>query len=146
MKHASIFLISKKPKFTGKLMHTRPISLIEHTKKIFTKIITTRIANVICRYLILSKYNHVAIPNTSTALPISTLTHIINDAHANKKELWMLSQDMSKAYDTVYIPLLIKALERIKIPKEICQLVNNIFAERHNSVIELLTYTQFTTR
>ena len=116
-------------------MHTRPISLIEHTKKIFTKIITTRIANVICRYPILSKHNHVAIPNTSTALPISTLTHIINDAHANKKELWMLSQDMSKAYDTVHILLLIKALERIKIPKEICQLVNNIFAERHNSVI-----------
>ena len=39
-KQSNIFLISKKPIFTGQLNCTRPITLIEHTRKILTKIIT----------------------------------------------------------------------------------------------------------
>ena len=37
-KHSNIYPISKKPKFTGQLEYTRLITLIEHTRKIFTKL------------------------------------------------------------------------------------------------------------
>jgi hypothetical protein len=128
-KHSNIYPISKKPKFTGQLNNTRPITLIEHTRKILTKIITNRLNNILTRYPILNNSNHVALPNTSTAIPISTLTHIIESANASKQELWLLSQDMSKAYDSVHIPLLCKALQRIKIPKNIIDLIRNIFTD-----------------
>jgi hypothetical protein len=142
-KQANIFPISKKPKFTGQLQQTRPISLIEHTRKIFTKIITNRIANICNKYSILSEHNHIALPNTSTALLISTLSHIFEDANIYKKELWTLSQDMSKAYDTVHIPLLIEALLRIKVSNSITSLIKDIFSERQNSVITNLGQTSF---
>ena len=62
------------------------------------------------RYSILSPHNHVALPFDSTAQPIQMLSHILEDATTKDKEIWILSQDMSKAYDSVHIPLLKKAL------------------------------------
>ena len=79
-------------------------------RKIFTKLLTKRLNSILNRYLILYPYNHVALPNTSTALPISTIMNIIEDAQVLNKELWLLSQDISKAYDSIHIPLLKKAL------------------------------------
>ena len=109
-KQSTIYPISKKQKFSGQLNETRPISLIEHTRKIFTKLLTKRLNSILNRYPILHPCNHVALPNTSTALPISTIMNIIEDAQVLNKELWLLSQDMSKAYDSIHIPLLKKAL------------------------------------
>jgi len=68
-------------------------------------------------------------------LPIQTLTHIIEDAHSNNQQLWLLSQDMSKAYDSVHIPLLKIALQRLKIPDKIVTLITEIFTNRSNYVI-----------
>ncbi|CAG8787238.1 295_t:CDS:1, partial [Cetraspora pellucida] len=45
------------------------------------------------------------------------------------KELWLLSQDMSKAYNTIHIPLLKKALKRINIPEAMTDLITNIFTD-----------------
>ena len=79
-------------------------------RKIFTKIITCRLSTVLSKYNILNSNNFVALPNTSTSKPIQILTHILEDAHTHKNELWLLSQDMSKVYDSVHIKLLFKAL------------------------------------
>src|SRR5205085_7058435 len=108
-KQSNIFPISKKPRFNGELNQTRPISLIEHSRKIFTKIITNCLTPILAKYNILNPNNHVALPNTSMQDPIHILTHILEDAQTYNKEIWLLSQDMSKAYDTVNIELLAKA-------------------------------------
>jgi hypothetical protein len=42
-KEGRIFPISKKPIFDGNLSNTRPISLIEHIKKLYTKLLTNRL-------------------------------------------------------------------------------------------------------
>ena len=97
---------------------------------------------MLAKYDILSPYNYVALPRTSTAEPIHILTHIIEDANINNKELWLLSQDMSKAYDSIHIPLLMKAMQRIKIPEPIINLLSNIFAGRTNQVITNFGNTQ----
>ncbi|CAG8813757.1 8049_t:CDS:1, partial [Gigaspora rosea] len=52
-------------------------------------------------------------------IPITTIAHMIEDAQVNRKELWILSQDISKAYNSMHIPLLKKAMKRIKIPSGI---------------------------
>ncbi|CAG8767998.1 13090_t:CDS:2, partial [Ambispora leptoticha] len=57
------------------------------------------------------------------------------EANIYSKKLWVLSQNMSKAYDSVHIPLLKKALARIKLPKAIINLITDIFTNKHNIVI-----------
>ena len=90
---------------------------------------------MLSKYNILNPNNYVALSNTSTATPIHTLQHIIEDVQTNNKELWLLSQDMSKAYDSVHLPLLAKALQRIKVPNTIINLLNNILTQRQNNII-----------
>ena len=49
---------------------------------------------------------------------------------------------MSKAYDTVHIPLLQKALHRIGIPTQFTNLITNIFNSHRNQVITTIGKTQ----
>lgn len=63
------------------------------------------------KYEILSPYNFAAFPHQSMLQPVTQLNHMLKDAITNKKEIWILSQNMSKAFDTVHIPVLKKALE-----------------------------------
>src|SRR3954466_11792402 len=46
----------------------------------------------------------------------------------------ILLQDMSKVYDHVNIFMLIRALERLKLPKEFIYFVLNMFISRNNQV------------
>ncbi|CAG8780573.1 18784_t:CDS:1, partial [Racocetra fulgida] len=48
-------------------------------------------------------------------------------AYTNKEQLWLLLQNMSKAYDSIYISLLKMALQRLKIPNSIIALITEIF-------------------
>ena len=133
---ANIWPIHKKQTYNFDLNYTCPITLIEHARKILTKIITQRLSPILLKYNILSPNNNVALPQTSTLEPILTISHIIEDSHINNnKPYWILAQDMSKAYDTVHIPLLTKALKRIQIPQTTINLLEAIFTQRQNKVI-----------
>src|SRR5260364_240369 len=115
-KKGRIFPIPKNNTFDGNLNLTCPISLIEHTRKIYTKIITNRLNQVFSQHPILLPHNYVALPGNSTSIPIHILNNLIEDANCNHKEIWLLSQDMSKAYDSVNFTLLEHALTRLNLP------------------------------
>jgi len=87
------------------------------------------------KYPILDPHNFVALPYSSTTQPIQILTNVLQEVQTQNKEIWLLAQDMSKAYDSVHIPLLQHALTRLKIPINIQQLIINIHNNRFNSVI-----------
>ena len=57
----------------------------------------------------------------------------------------MLSQDMSKAYDSVHLPLLRLPLLRIHIPEQITNLIINLFTNRTNKIITNLRLTDLYT-
>ena len=59
---------------------------------------------------------------------------IIEDATENKKDLWILLQDLSKAYDRVDLHILKLALKRIKIPENCISCLINLFTNRKNAV------------
>jgi hypothetical protein len=84
-KHSRIYPIPKRNTFDGDLNLTRPISLIEHTRKVYTKIITNRISTIFSQHPILSPYNYVALPNNSTSIPIHILNNLTEDASCNQK-------------------------------------------------------------
>ncbi|CAG8669197.1 11381_t:CDS:2, partial [Rhizophagus irregularis] len=65
--------------------------------------------------------------------PIQILNDVIQDAKKEKKDLWILSQDLSKAYDHVNIHILRKAMVRLRIPENFIELVLSLFTNRKNS-------------
>ena len=140
-KHSRIFPIPKKTVFEGNLNLTRPISLVEHIRKLYTKIITNRLSFVFSQHPILSPYNYVALPNNSTSIPIHILNNLIEDANCNHKEIWLLSQDMSKAYDSVNFTLFEHSLSCLALPPQIINILTNLLANRQNRVITNLGLT-----
>ena len=142
-KEGRIFPISKKPIFDGNLSNTRPISLVEHIKKLYTKLLTNRLNLTFSQHNILSPFNYVALPGNSTSIPIHILNNIIEDANCNSNQLWLLSQDMSKAYDSVNFELFQKSLHRIQMPQQLINILTNLLFDRTNRVITNLGLTNF---
>src|SRR6185437_5034612 len=58
-----------------------------------------------------------------------------------KKKFWVLSQNMSKAYNSIHIPTLKLALLRLKVPTPIVDLITDIFSACTNTVITLFSTT-----
>ena len=52
-----------------------------------------------------------------------------------------MSQDMSKAYDSVNLTLLQKSLQRLALPNSITNAITNLLTDRHNQVITNLGLT-----
>src|SRR6185437_8117815 len=69
-KQGLMYPISKKSIFSGNLVQTRPITLIEHRRKLFTKILTINLNKILSKLEVLSPQNNAALPQTLTAQPI----------------------------------------------------------------------------
>ncbi|GET00817.1 RNA-directed DNA polymerase from mobile element jockey-like [Rhizophagus clarus] len=125
------------------LTKTRPITLLETMRKAVVKIITQKLSHIIANNNILKGGNHAALPSGSTEVLIRIMNLIIEDAKVKKKPLWILFQDLSKVYDRVDIKMLKLALNRIKIPKRIVQLLVNLFSNSRKAVITKTGTTPF---
>ena len=68
---SNIWPISKKAIYNFNLNHTHLITLIDHTRKVFTKILTNRLTNILDRNNILSSQNYAVFPLQLTIQPIS---------------------------------------------------------------------------
>ena len=140
-KHNHIYPIPKRNTFNSDLNLTRPISLVEYICKLYTKILTNRLSSVFSTYPILSPFNYIALPNNSTSIPIHILNNLIEDASCNHKNIWLLSQDMSKAYDSVNFTLFKHALSHLSLPLFTINILSDLLTDRHNQVITNLGLT-----
>ena len=75
------------------------------------KVYTTRLSHTLQEHNILRGLNFAALKGGSTTTPILMLNSIIEDARSNDKELWIVCQDMAKAFDSVGITPLRFALQ-----------------------------------
>ncbi|GBC39660.2 ribonuclease H-like domain-containing protein [Rhizophagus irregularis DAOM 181602=DAOM 197198] len=79
--------------------------------------------------------NFAGLPGGSCRDPIITLESIIHDADINKNPLWILSQDIFKAFDSVDLTMLRFALERIRLPASAVKFILSLFMKRTNRVL-----------
>jgi len=133
-KIAHVYPIPKPTEWHYDITKTRPIILLETTRKAFVKILNKRLSKIISKYNILKGNNFAGLPGKSTQKPIKLINMIMEDANENNKELWLLFQDLSKAYDRVDLKFLKMALERIKVPSSFTKMLINLFTNRKNSV------------
>ena len=142
-KIAQIYPIPKPEEWNWKINKTHPITLLECPRKILFKVLTNRLNNILANNpYILDNNNFAALPGCSTQEPIHLLNILMENARIQDKELWILFQDMSKAYDRVNRKLLFKALERIRIPTAFINLLKDALENRSNKILTAVGDTE----
>ena len=134
-KVSQLYPIPKPKDWQHNLSITRPILLLECIRKTCLRIINNRLSNIISEHDLLKGNNFAALKGSSTQIPIHTINNMIEHAREHNNEIWIAFQDMAKAFDSVNLYSLQKAMDRIKIPSKISNLLINIFDQRQIQVI-----------
>src|SRR5260363_285750 len=134
-KISQIYTIPKGESWDYDLSKTRPIALLETFRKCVTRVLNRRLGKILKEKDILRGLNFAGLPGNSTEEPVHLLNMLIEEAASKKQELWLLFQNMKKAFDSVSLAMLKLSLERIKVPLTIIRFIINIFGNRKVKVI-----------
>ncbi|GET55319.1 RNA-directed DNA polymerase from mobile element jockey-like [Rhizophagus irregularis DAOM 181602=DAOM 197198] len=137
-REAVVYPIPKPHEFDAQLKNTRPITLLETVRKCVVKVITNRLSNILADNKVLQGGNFAGLPGGSTDVPIKMLDAIIHQHKhdsTDDQELWIVSQDISKAFDSMDLNILKFALDRLHIPALLVRFILNLFTRRNNKII-----------
>src|SRR6266542_2966893 len=95
---------------------------------------TNRLMKIFTQTKVLRGYNFAALPHSSTFEPLRIIDNILYDVKQHDRKIWLLFQDMSKAYDRVNIFMLQNAMTRLKIPALFITFITNLFTKRTNQI------------
>ncbi|GBC07992.1 hypothetical protein RclHR1_07840005 [Rhizophagus clarus] len=129
-KFLTIFPIPKPDRFEYNIANVRPIALLEIVRKIFTKFISTQLTDILQDHNVLCNANYCGLKGESTVSLIRLINNLIEDAKENSKELWIVLQDISKAFDSISLDFLELALIRICLPNHAVRCIINLFKGR----------------
>jgi hypothetical protein len=111
-----IYPIPKPDAFDFKMNNIGPIALLDTFRKCTTKLFTNRLSRLLKQNTVLSPLNFCGLKEEETSEPIMIVNDVIEDAKEKGKEIWLVSQDIRKAYDSTSIESLELALKRIALP------------------------------
>ncbi|GET52028.1 RNA-directed DNA polymerase from mobile element jockey-like [Rhizophagus irregularis DAOM 181602=DAOM 197198] len=137
-REALVYPIPKPHEFDAQLKNTRPITLLETVRKCVVKVVTTRLSKILAGNQVLQGGNFAGLPGGSTDIPIKMIDAIIHQRRFDKsddQELWIVSQDISKAFDSIDLNMLRLALIRLHIPSLLIKFIINFFTRRNNKII-----------
>ena len=89
-----IYPIPKAARWSGDLDAVRPLTLLEHARKVCLAILTGRLSDICSRHKILHPNNFSVLKGSSIQEPLHVLNAMMEDAHERKKELWVVLQDI----------------------------------------------------
>src|SRR6266540_490798 len=104
-------------------------------RKAVMKILTNRLSRIMAKHGILKGNNFAGLSEGSTELPIKLMHMILEDAKENHKPVWILLQDLSKAYDRVDLTIFWQAMQRVKIPLNCINFILDFFTSWKNAVL-----------
>ncbi|CAB4409468.1 unnamed protein product [Rhizophagus irregularis] len=142
---ASIAPIPKPHEFDALLKNTRPITLLETARKLLVKIVNNRLSNILSSHRVLQGNNFAGLPGSFVSTPINVLDGIIKSHRLSRssQELWILSQDISKAFDSIDLRMLRLAFNRLRFPDNLSNFIISLFTNRKNWVFTPYSPTSF---
>lgn len=124
------FLIPKLKPFNSNLNNTRLIMLINIIRKMFTRLLNIKLVKMLKCYNILRGLNFAGLLGGLTITPIITLINIFEYVRENLIQYWTFFQNIKKAYNTVSLDSLEMTLKRIKVSKQIINLILSLLKNR----------------
>ena len=131
---SQIWLIPK-GLYDGNPVNTRPINLIDVTRKLFSMILARRLSRAIELNNLLKGINFGFREGMSTIDGIKSLQLIIEHAHIKNKKLCVVLLDIKNAYDSLENVHLIKALNELNIDYKYRLLLVNIMRKRRSKIL-----------
>lgn len=82
--------------------------------------------NLIAENLVLKGLNFCGLKRESTAIPLRIMNNLLENAREKGNELWVTTQDISKAYNLVSLESLRTALSQIDISARLIDWIINL--------------------
>src|SRR5262249_46395548 len=133
-KLATIYPIPKPHEWHCYLQNTHPITLLETARKLMCRIMYKRLSSVLTEHNVMTGNNFAGLPGNSVDPPLTLFESILHDAKFNQKSLFVLQQDISKAFDSIDLRMLRLALARLRIPDRFINLILELFKDRYNTI------------
>ena len=89
--------------------------------------LNNRLSTIFSAHNVLKGPNYASLKGCSTAIPIHTICNLMEDTRKKNKELWIVAQDMAKAFDSVGLTPLRWALLRIKVLTHTTNFIIDLF-------------------
>src|SRR6185369_6214282 len=115
---------------------------METLRKIFSKAMTDRVEKVCRQHNVLEGNNCSVLKGTSTHSPITVMRNLMEDATSTKdNDLWIVLQDMKKAYDSVGWEPMKAALKQIKMNQTYMSILKDLHCNRTSCIITAHGFT-----
>lgn len=126
-KHAVITLIPKVKEDgtrTEEVQDLRPISVLPEISKICSRVLAARVGNVLKdNPSIMTAAQRGFLKDGNVMQCIHAALDVFEDAKQNKKDLFAVSYDIEKAYDSIQLFTIIASLERFNLPEQFINFV-----------------------
>ena len=111
----------------------RPISLLSCISKVMERAVFSHMYNHLCNYI--TPHQSGFLPNHSTVTQLLEICHAISDALDNRKEVFFIFFDISKAFDRVWHRGLLLKLQQLGITGSVYDWIKSYLHNRSQQVV-----------
>lgn len=131
-RESTLLFLAKTPAgFTGTIAKMRPIVLQETPMKVYLKIFIARISRILAEKDLLKGSGGSVLPGSTVSTSLHPLTAAISESRTTGRDLLILLEDKSAAFDSISFSLLECALRRVGVPAPFIRLyVESILPRR----------------